>query len=806
MKAKKFKAIITLVTIVLSVGYIGQVRAAFSNLHRASPEDFSIALYDVEREEHITTLHFAITKTSEGKADFIPHIPETKEQYKFQLLQVLITLIDDHENRYDGNLNIDLNYEYRGGFLVNYFPKGFTYVDAVKIRMPKIAPIEKVKIGDKEILFKKLKLAKPRFLKDFGDFTGIKGQKVYMGKWLSFRMGEKIIPAGTIWQLQLVIENEDYNPLSTDMIFGVQLHDGRIYWHDTSGYKKQVGALSKFSEEIGIVNAQYCGYTDEFTYPVALLVIGINESTKETSLRIFPLTPTEFPILVGQGTKEIQKIFLAAYKRNGGRKIMGDPSDPPHWSAGGDKSKDENDALVQDFPAVSGFGKSAIIWNRQVDLHKAVVLHGEMLEVYLQSGGPYGSLGSPMTDQVVIESYFKTKGSYATFEKGMGVLHQGKIYTVSGKILEKWKKKNLAKGALGFPIEEEQPVSTSGAEGSKTSGGVQKFEGGHIYHISSGKNAGWAFETYGPVDKEYQGIGAASSWLGFPTGDITKIVKRDHGDFEGGYIGSLDGVNYQVFRRNEKIVFSAFNGKHIIYTANVDGSGRTKLVLGAEPVPSPDGSKIVFQRDKKIYIMESDGSEEIFAHPDSKHFRDHYYLGFTWSPEGRKIAFGGFSKIYIMNADGSGIRYLTDGSHPSWSPDGTRIAFGGSRGDIWLINPDGSGKVNLTDTPPPLDEWGPAWSPDGAQIAFTVRAPNNLRGLYVINRDGSNRRNLRKHRLLMPFPVWSPDGKYIVYNRIIKIKKYSQAFIIRVNGSPEEIQLTDSPPTAPTTPRWWRTP
>jgi len=288
VKTKKFKAIVMLGMLLLSVGCIGQTKAS-------SLKDFSIALYEMERGEKETTLYFTITKISEVKSDFIFQPPKTKEEYEAQLIQVPITLTDDHENKYDGKLQIDLDYEYGGGFFINYFPKGFTYIDTVRIRIPEIAPIEKVIVGDKEIPFKKAKFAKPKFLKEFGNFTGIKGQEVQVGKWLSFTIGEKILPGGRVWWIPLIIENGDYNPLSIDMIYGTQLHDGRISWHNSSGYHQKVKGLSKFSDKLEIVNMQYCGYTKEFTHPRAFIVMGINESTLEASLRIFPLTPNEFP-------------------------------------------------------------------------------------------------------------------------------------------------------------------------------------------------------------------------------------------------------------------------------------------------------------------------------------------------------------------------------------------------------------------------------------------------------------------------------------------------------------------------------
>ena len=80
-----------------------------------------------------------------------------------------------------------------------------------------------------------------------------------------------------------------------------------------------------------------------------------------------------------------------------------------------------------------------------------------------------------------------------------------------------------------------------------------------------------------------------------------------------------------------------------------------------------------------------------------------------------------------MNADGTGTVALTanddDDAFPSWSPDGSRIAFTSDRdrqGDdeIFAMNADGTGVVQLTTTNGSIDDWWPAWSPDGSRIAF----------------------------------------------------------------------------------------
>ncbi|MEZ4618495.1 MAG: SH3 domain-containing protein [Caldilineaceae bacterium] len=58
----------------------------------------------------------------------------------------------------------------------------------------------------------------------------------------------------------------------------------------------------------------------------------------------------------------------------------------------------------------------------------------------------------------------------------------------------------------------------------------------------------------------------------------------------------------------------------------------------------------------------------------------------------------------------------------------------------------------------------PALSPDGSMIAFT-RIGDGAGGLYLINRDGSDERQIFKASEQIMAPKWSPDGKWVVFSR-----------------------------------------
>ena len=161
---------------------------------------------------------------------------------------------------------------------------------------------------------------------------------------------------------------------------------------------------------------------------------------------------------------------------------------------------------------------------------------------------------------------------------------------------------------------------------------------------------------------------------------------------------------------------SSVDGNREIYVMNADGSGKTNLTnhpaLDQHPTWSPGGGKIAFMTErngfKQIYVMEADGSNPVslttslIGHPNEP----------AWSRDGTKIAYS-CTGICVMNADGSGQRQLLSGFalYPTWSPDGTRLAFMGweSGADIFLINLDGSGLLNITQHAG--DDRRPSWSP-----------------------------------------------------------------------------------------------
>jgi dipeptidyl aminopeptidase/acylaminoacyl peptidase len=153
----------------------------------------------------------------------------------------------------------------------------------------------------------------------------------------------------------------------------------------------------------------------------------------------------------------------------------------------------------------------------------------------------------------------------------------------------------------------------------------------------------------------------------------------------------------------------------------------------------------------------------------------------AWSPDGTRLAFrsgpDGDTEIWVVNADGSGLRQVTDtpnpapsdpryASQPSWTPDGRGIIFRSDQRDnnpdLYLVDANGGTPVPLVQTPGD-DRYG-AVSPDGTRLVYRSDVDGDPE-LYAARFDGADPVQLTVNGGFDSAPAWSPDGKRIAFER-----------------------------------------
>ena len=149
----------------------------------------------------------------------------------------------------------------------------------------------------------------------------------------------------------------------------------------------------------------------------------------------------------------------------------------------------------------------------------------------------------------------------------------------------------------------------------------------------------------------------------------------------------------------------------------------------------------------------------------------------------------GGSDIYIMNPDGSDrfnlTRHDAEDSEPTWSPSGRHILFSSDRdgdNDLYRMNADGTNVRRI------FKKWAkrsnPAWSPDGRQIAYFRE---DEAAIYIADIDGANEKRLVNGW----HPTWSPGGTEIAFVslaegldiRVIDLKTGLERVLVPMEGA-----------------------
>ena len=167
----------------------------------------------------------------------------------------------------------------------------------------------------------------------------------------------------------------------------------------------------------------------------------------------------------------------------------------------------------------------------------------------------------------------------------------------------------------------------------------------------------------------------------------------------------------------------------------------------------------------------------------------------------------GDMEIYSMNGDGSDVKRLThspgpDGG-PFFSPDGTKIVFRGRHPppgqelddyysllkkalwrptslEVFVMDRDGSNLKQVTKFG--SANWAPFFTPDGKRIIFAsnMKDPRQRNfDLFLVNLDGTGLEQVTFSDTFDGFPMFSPDGKKIVFasNRHSVVETDTNIFI-----------------------------
>jgi Tol biopolymer transport system component len=207
------------------------------------------------------------------------------------------------------------------------------------------------------------------------------------------------------------------------------------------------------------------------------------------------------------------------------------------------------------------------------------------------------------------------------------------------------------------------------------------------------------------------------SWAGGDPGEVSLVAPG------GGPAQALTGASVT------DAAWSA-DGKELVYARTV-----RRVTAGGRLGPSHMG----------VYVVRSGGPPRLIRHCPS----GCYSGSFAWSPDGRQIAFvtnsvGNKGEIAVMNADGSGFHVVCGAAvcgqvgDPQWSPDGSKLLFTNNTpypgfnparpSRVWVANADGSDPHALTQPQCRsghgarrgcADDFAASWSPNGQWIAFS---------------------------------------------------------------------------------------
>jgi Tol biopolymer transport system component len=270
------------------------------------------------------------------------------------------------------------------------------------------------------------------------------------------------------------------------------------------------------------------------------------------------------------------------------------------------------------------------------------------------------------------------------------------------------------------------------------------------------------------------GLFRVSSWGGSPV-EVTKVDTSRLEESHRWPMFLPDGKHFLYLGANFKKT-----GIDAIFLGSLDSQEKRLIVSTVANAAYAEPGYLVYLRDKTLVAQPFDRrryvlSGEPHSLSDEVLFFPHIYRA-VFSVSGGEVLITqtgkGASLSQLMWFDRNGKQVGTAGQPGMYnnvrlSPDGRRVATDetdpdGWNIDVWIREPSRGATTRLTFTPA-LDAT-PIWSPDGKQILF---ASNRKLGfhLYLKNADGSGSEqeaaDLGDHSQVNAWD-WSRDGKYVL--------------------------------------------
>jgi Tol biopolymer transport system component len=273
-----------------------------------------------------------------------------------------------------------------------------------------------------------------------------------------------------------------------------------------------------------------------------------------------------------------------------------------------------------------------------------------------------------------------------------------------------------------------------------------------IYYDDKNNNrhllATYELSTSLATDEETPAISYTPPSDNTTTGRYIVVFKGKLGNEEGAVIGKVVSL-YQIYYT------SARGGIEKIYKMETDGSNSTLIydnqnsnVYIRKPVVSPDGNTLAFVKYSSIDDIV--GTINLFDLANNTESTLTTGDWIDWSPDGSKIVFQRETQeciagnnpdveIFTIDAVTGTESQLTNNTcsftgNPAWSPDGTTIAYSksqesGEGGEtcvnhqvLYLMDTSGNQARPLTcESSGYIEDFAPSWSPDGNEITFLRR-------------------------------------------------------------------------------------